>query len=166
MSERLFIRDASVDDAPVIAEIYNESILVQDATMIDQPIKAEEIRRHIEIFSEREGYVLLERGNFVVGWGVIKEYGEGPAYRYAGETSVFLRRSEVRKGYGTYLKRYLLVRCKVHGYHHLVARIWASNEASIAYNRKFGYEVVGIQREIGHMDGLWRDIAIMQLILT
>lgn len=156
---------ATLEDAEVIAAIYNESILAYDSTMIDEPIDADEIRRHIKKLTDREMYILLKRADYVIGWGVIKQFGEGPAYRFTGETSVFLRRNEVRKGYGTYLKKLLIDRCRDFGYHHLVARVWATNQASIIYNENFGYEVVGIQREIGYMQEEWKDVALMQLLL-
>ncbi len=162
----LAIRDATVDDAAVIAEIYNESIRAGGATM-DMSLKTrDDIRKYIKGFDERETYLLLERDDgYVIGWGVIKHFGEGPAYREACETSVYLRHAEIRKGYGSRLKRYMIERCKAYGYHHIVARIWASNTASIEYNKHYGYEMVGIQKEIGYVDGQWVDIALMQLVL-
>ena len=166
MSENLTIRDATLDDAAVIAEIYNESIRAGGATM-DLELKTPgAIRKYINGFNERERYMLLTRADgYVLGWGVIKHYGEGPVYRQCCETSIYLRHSEIRKGYGSYLKRAVIERCRVYGYHHIVARIWASNTASIAYNKHFGYELVGIQKEIGFVDGQWQDVALMQLVL-
>ena len=162
----LTIRDAALDDAAVIAEIYNESIRAGGATM-DLTLKTpDDIRTYIKSFNERETYLLLERDDgYVVGWGVIKHFGEGPAYQQACETSVYLRHAEIRKGYGSRLKRFMIGRCKAYGYHHIVARIWASNTASIEYNKNYGYEMVGIQKEIGFVDGQWQDIALMQLVL-
>ena len=165
MPEPLTLRDATLNDAVVIAEIYNESILAGDATMIDEPLTTANLQQTMKGMGPREGYLLLERDGYVVGWGVIKPFGEEPAYRYTCETSVFLRRSEVRKGYGSRLKQALIDRCKRYGYHHIVARIWASNTASIEYNRNFGYEMVCSQKEIGYMNGQWQDIALMQLVL-
>ena len=165
MNEGLTFRDATLDDVAVIAEIYNESILAGGATMDDRPKTLDDIRKYIKGFSEREGYVLLERDGYVVGWGVIKRFGSGPAYRHTCETSVYLRHSEIRKGYGSRIKRELIDRCKRYGYRHLIARIWATNTASIEYNKTFGYEMVGIQKEIGHMNDAWQDIALMQLVL-
>ena len=165
MDESLTFRDATLDDVAVIAEIYNESILAGGATMDDRPKTLEDIRKYIQGFSEREGYVLLTRDGYVVGWGVIKRFGNGPAYRHCCETSIYLRHSEIRKGYGSRIKRVLIDRCKQYGYRHLVARIWASNTASIEDNKRFGYEMVGIQKEIGHVHGQWQDIALMQLVL-
>ena len=164
--ESLCIRDATPADSAVIAGIYNESIRASDSTMIDAPIDADEIQAHFKKFTDREGYLLLVRDNYCVGWGVIKRFEEGAAYRFTAETSVFLRRDEVGKGYGKKLKQALIHRCKAWGYHHLVARIWASNTVSIEYNRKFGYEIVGMQQEIGFMNGRWQDIALMQLVLS
>lgn len=165
MSADLRLRDATPEDAGTIAAIYNETIAARDATMVDEPQSAADVRALMAGFSAREGFLLLERDEAVIGWGVLKRFGEGDAYRFTGETSVFLRREEVRKGYGTLLKRALIERCRALGYHHLVARVWATNEASIAYNRQFGYEVVGIQHEIGHMNGRWQDVTLMQLVL-
>ena len=162
----LTIRDATLDDAAVIAEIYNESIRAGGATM-DLALKTpDDIRKYINGFNERETYLLLERDDgYVVGWGVIKHFGEGPAYHDACETSVYLRHAEIRKGYGSRIKRVLIDRCKRYGYRHLVARIWATNTASIEYNKNYGYELVGIQKEIGYVDEAWQDVAVMQLIL-
>ncbi len=165
MPARLTIRDAIPDDARVIAEIYNESIAAGDATMDDELKTAAEIRSQIQNFTKRETFLLLQRGESVLGWGVIKRFGEDPDYRFCCETSVYLRHSEIRRGYGSRIKRALIRRCREYGYHHLTARIFASNRASIGYNRRFGYEIVGIQKEIGFKNGRWQDIAIMQLVL-
>ncbi|MCB0644269.1 MAG: GNAT family N-acetyltransferase, partial [Phaeodactylibacter sp.] len=69
------------------------------------------------------------------------------------------------KGYGTRMKLFLIERCRELEYHHLVAKIFATNTASIEYNRKLGYEIVGQQREIGFKNGMWMDIVIMSLLL-
>ena len=63
----LTIRDALLDDAEVIAEIFNESILAGDATMHDEPRSAEAIRRQMEGFSDRECFLIGELAGRVVG---------------------------------------------------------------------------------------------------
>ncbi len=83
----------------------------------------------------------------------------------ACETAVYLRRALRRRGLGTLLKRHIIEKCRNLGYHHLVAKILANNEPSIAYNMRLGYELVGVQREIGWLDGHWQDVAILQLVL-
>ena len=163
--DELTIRDATPADCPAIAEILNESIAAGDATMVDDPRTPDDIRRRMDGFSRREGYLILERQGKVLGWGVIKLYSDRPGYRFCCETSVFVRRSEIRQGYGSRLKRVVIERCRAYGYHHILARIFADNVASIEYNLRFGYEVVGIQREIGFKNGHWQDVAVLQLVL-
>lgn len=165
MSEELTLRDATPTDAAAIAEIYNQSIESADATMDDEPKTTADIRRQMAAFTNRETYVMLERDGESIGWGLIKLYSPRSGYSRCAETSVYLDQSEVRRGYGSFIKRALIERCRQYGYHHLIGRVWADNAASIEYNRAFGYEIVGIQREIGYIDGHWQDIAILQLVL-
>lgn len=164
-AKELTIRDASADDAQIIADIYNESIVARDSTLDDEPKSVDDIRGWFAGFNERETILLLEDNGQVLGWGSIRRYTERSGYRYCCETAVYLRRALIRQGYGTLLKKALIDRCKQYGYHHLHAKIFAENVASIEYNKQFGYEVVGIQSEIGYQQGLWKDVAILQLIL-
>jgi phosphinothricin acetyltransferase len=158
------IRDARLDDAAPIASIYNESIAARDSTMHLVPVDPETVTGWIDGQGDREAVLVLEEGG-VLGYGLVKRYSDRAGYRFAAETSVYLRRDRTGEGLGTELQAVLLDRCRAHGYHHLVAKLWAENERSRALHRTFGYELVGVQREIGHVDGEWRDVAIMQKIL-
>ena len=165
MPDTLKIREATLEDAALIAEIYNESIRTGHATMDDALKTAHDIRQQIEAFTKREAYLLLEQDSYAVGWGLIKRYSPRGGYRFCSETSVYLRHSEIRKGYGSRIKRALIERCRTYGYHHLLARIFADNIAAIEYNRQLGYEVVGLQKEMGYKNGQWRDVVVMQRVL-
>jgi len=158
-------RDATPDDAAVVAAIYNESIAAGDSTMDTVPQTAEVVRRQIEGFAAREAILLLEDADQIVGWGIVKRYSDRPGYRFCCETSVYLRRALTGRGYGSRLQQALIERCREYGYHHLVAKIWADNTVSLRLHEKFGYEVVGTQREIGHVNGHWQDVTILQLLL-
>ncbi len=101
----------------------------------------------------------------IAGWGIIKKYSDRAGYRFCCETAVYLRRDLTGRGLGTRIKLALIERCRRYGYHHLVAKILAVNVASIEYNQKLGYELVGTQREIGYAGGRWQDVVILQLVL-
>ncbi|MEN8249632.1 MAG: N-acetyltransferase family protein [Bacteroidota bacterium] len=156
---------ATLDDTQVIAEIYNEHIKVGGSTMDLTPKEIIDVEDWFSDFNERELIVLLEVGMIVVGWGIIKRYSDREGYARACETAIYLKTSETRKGYGSHLKLWLIDKCRELGYHHMVAKIYASNIASIEYNRKLGYEIVGTQKEIGFINGEWQDVTIMQLII-
>lgn len=163
----LRFRDAEPGDGAAVAEIYNESIDAGDSTMDDGKKSSSEMADLITGFGPRETILLLENVDEleVLGWGIIKRYSDRSGYRFCCETSVYLRRHLVGLGLGPRIKQALIDRCGEYGYHHLVAKIFADNERSIEYNRRFGYEMVGIQREIGFKNGHWQDIAILQLVL-
>lgn len=156
---------ATIRDAPQIREVYNEHILKGGSTM-DQTLKSlNDIEDWFNSFTSRELIVLLKIDNSLVGWGIIKRYSDRSGYDKACETAIYLKPSELRKGYGTAIKKWIIKKCKELDYHHLVAKIFSSNTASIEYNKRLGYELVGVQREIGHINGQWQDVTIMQLIL-
>lgn len=165
MEPNLTIRDYTTDDIPHITDIYNEAIVKHNATMDDEEKTYDYMKNLVNNFNSRETILVLEEEENVLGWGIIKRYSDRQGYRFCCETSVYLRQSLKRKGYGTMIKKALIQRCREYEYHHLVAKVFADNEASIAYNKNFGYTVVGIQKEIGFKKGKWQDIAIMQLIL-
>ena len=166
------LRDADDSDAAAIAEIYNASIQSGGSTMDGQDKTENDIRSWLSAFSKRETILVFEEddpvqpgSSKILGWGIIKRYSDRMGYRFCCETAVYLHRDQVGRGLGTRMKQALIERCRAYGYHHLVAKILTENEASIAYNLKLGYEMVGIQKEIGWKDGRWLDVAILQLIL-
>jgi phosphinothricin acetyltransferase len=52
-----------------------------------------------------------------------------------------------------------------HGFHSVVARVVTENEASISLHRSCGFELVGVEREIGRKHGRWIDVVELQRML-
>lgn len=148
-----------------IADIYNEYIIAGSATLEEQVYDADSVKLWADGFTDREKMFVLKRKSKVIGWGIIKKYSDREGYRTACETSVYLAGTELRKGYGTFMKLRLIEECRQLGYHHIVAKIWANNVASIEYNKRLGYTIVGTQQEIGWKNGQWVDVVIMQYLL-
>ena len=158
-------RIADITDAKSVMEIYNEHIYDGNSTMDQHPKTLNEIENWFKEFWERELIVMLEDENKTIGWGIIKRYSDREGYAGACETAIYLSSTETRKGYGTLMKKWIINKCRELGYHHLVAKIFSSNIASIEYNKKLGYELVGNQKEIGFVDGQWQDVTILQLLI-
>jgi phosphinothricin acetyltransferase len=148
-----------------IADIYNDYIREGKSTMERRLHEAQDIEAWVAKFHDRENLYVLLKDQSVLGWGIIKRYSDREGYSLTCETAIYLRRSEMRKGYGSIMKRFLIAECQAMNYHHLVAKIFATNEASIQYNLKLGYTIVGRQKEIGRLNGDWMDIVIMQYII-
>jgi L-amino acid N-acyltransferase YncA len=158
------LRDAVSADAAAIARIQRQSVEAMDSTMA-APASTEEIREQLLAMGPREAWLVVEEEQVVVGWGVVKRYSPRPGYDPCCETSIFLDRSHCGRGLGRPLQQALLDRAVALNYHHVVAKIWADNKSSIGFHERFGYELVGVQREVGRVGDQWRDVAILQLIL-
>jgi len=162
-SPRGTIRLATPADAEAIAAIYNASVMSSNATLDTRPVTPsifadQAVDPHHVVF-------VAELDGVVVGWSRIRPWSHKYGYRISGETSVFIDRAHRRRGFGRRLKQALTEHAPTKGYRHLVARIWADNDASIALNTALGYEMVGVQRQVGVAGGKWVDVAIMQRIV-
>ena len=71
----------------------------------------------------------------------------------------------VAQGIGTLIVRSLLANAASSGFHAVFARINASSDGSIALHRKWGFELVGVEREVGRKFNRWHDVALMQRLL-
>ncbi len=47
----------------------------------------------------------------------------------------------------------------------MIARIEASGDASLSLHRACGFDLVGVERQVGRKFGRWLDMAVMQLML-
>jgi phosphinothricin acetyltransferase len=47
----------------------------------------------------------------------------------------------------------------------VIARIEASSEGSLALHARCGFELVGIERQVGRKFNRWLDVAVMQRLL-
>jgi L-amino acid N-acyltransferase YncA len=59
----------------------------------------------------------------------------------------------------------LLVLASAHGFHSLIARIAGHNETSIGLHRAAGFELVGVEREVGRKHRQWLDVVELQRLL-
>ena len=159
------IRPATSADCRQLAEIYQESLDRLDSCMETQTSPAK-FEAQLAGFHARECMLVLEAGSRLQGWGVVKRYSDRIGYRVACETSIYFRSEATGKGYGKKLQTALMEKAREFGYHHIVVKIWTSNAGSIRFHERFGFELVGVQREIGFLGGKWRDVSIMQCILA
>ncbi|MGK0390320.1 MAG: L-amino acid N-acyltransferase YncA [Maribacter sp.] len=159
------ITEANPADFQSVADIYNEFILLGTSTMDGSLKTTDDIATWIRKFNDREKLYVLKKNDVIIGWGIIKRYSDREGYRFACETAIYLSSTQLGKGYGSMIKHHLISVCKELNYKHLIAKIFASNKASIGYNLKIGYTIVGTQNQIGFKNNQWQDIVIMQYII-
>jgi phosphinothricin acetyltransferase len=52
-----------------------------------------------------------------------------------------------------------------HGFHSVIGRIVTEQAASIGLHKACGFEIIGIEREVGRKFGRWLDVALAQRML-
>lgn len=166
-SDDFSIRPAVHLDTEDIARIYSAAILERNATMLLDPVSAKEMSHKLDTLAPRESIrVITDATDRVCGWGIVKMYSERPGYRLTCETSLFIDSQFRGKGLGKKMQLALHTTAQELGFHHIIVRIWAANETSIALHKTCGFSLVGIQKETGHVDQKWIDVAVMQCLLN
>jgi L-amino acid N-acyltransferase YncA len=164
------IRLATLADAEAIRTIYNVEVENHISTF-DLVTRSVEGQR--SWLTERSGAfaaVVATMANRdgeerVVGFASLSPYKERAAYRPTVENSVYVSRDHGGLGIGRTMMEHLIEVARDSGFHSMVARIEASSEASRALHVACGFELVGVENEVGRKFNRWLSTAVMQKML-
>jgi L-amino acid N-acyltransferase YncA len=159
------VRVARPSDATAIAQIYNEGIAERIATFETEPRAPEQIEVRLRDQADVYPTVVVERGGEVVAWAGASPYSARPCYAGIGEFSVYTARAARRMGAGRIALAGLLHLSAERGLWKLVSRIFPENEASLSLCRSLGFREVGVYRGHARLDGVWRDVVIVERLL-
>ncbi len=155
-----------MDDAEAIRAIYNREVVGSTVTFDMVPRTLEEQQQWLDEHSGAHPAVVavddLER---VCGFGSLSPYRPRPAYRTTVEDSVYVDPSVQGQGVGKAVLEELVRLAAAHGFHSVIARIVGGHEASIGLHAACGFELVGVERQVGRKFGRWLDVAVMQRLL-
>lgn len=162
----MLVRLATPADNEAIRTIYNREV-VGSTVVFDLVERTEgEQRRWLEEHSgPYPAVVAVAEDGRVAGFGSVSPYRPKPAYATTVEDSVYIHADFRGQGVGRAVLADLLARCSAHGFHCVVGRIVGDNEASIALHRACGFELIGVEREVGRKFGHWLDVVAMQKLL-
>jgi L-amino acid N-acyltransferase YncA len=156
------IRDATHADAEAIAAIHNDGIAERVATFQTETQTAEDAMKRIE---SGLGVLVAELDGSVVAWASAAPYERYPYYDGVAEVTVFVGPQARRRGIGRALLRALAVKAEAAGRYKLFGKIFTTNAPSVALFEASGYAEVGVHRRHGRLDGEWRDVVIVELLL-
>lgn len=155
------IRTARVSDLPAITEIYNEAILKTTATFDTEPKSEAEQLEWFETHDSRHPILVAELDGAVVGWTSLSKWSDRCAYADTAEVSTYVKEGFRGKGFGRKLKEAIDAEAHRLGLHTVIARITEGNEVSIHLNEAFGFEHIGVMKEVGYKFGRWLDVHLM-----
>lgn len=163
----MHVRQAQVGDAEAIRQIYNREVTGSTVTFDLVPRSLAEQEAWLAARSGAHAVlVAVDATDEVVGFAALSPYRDRPAYATTVEDSVYVRHDQQGLGVGRELLEALVSTSRSHGFHAVMARIVGGHEASIALHRSVGFDLVGVEREVGRKMGRWLDVVLMQLLLT
>jgi L-amino acid N-acyltransferase YncA len=151
-----------VADAPAIAAIHSQGIEEREATFDSEPRSPDEVARRIESGGL---FLVAEREDRVVGFASISPYSDRVVYSGVGEATVYVEREHRRSGAGGALIDALVQAAERTGMYKLIGLLFTTNRASIELLRRRGFREVGMHRRHGRLDGSWRDVLVVELLI-
>jgi L-amino acid N-acyltransferase YncA len=159
----LHVRAALPADAAAVAAIYNEGIADRVATFETRERDADDVRAWLD---DRLPFVVgTDEEGTVVGFARVAPYSDRCVYDGVGEHAVYVARSARGDGIGRRLLDEVALAAEAAGLYKLTSRIFADNASSIAAHRAAGFDVVGVQRRHGRLDGAWKDCVLVERLL-
>ena len=159
------LRLARPDDAEATRTIYNAEVTGSTVTFDLVPRTLEEQRDWIEARSGAMAVVVAEADGEIVGFAALSPYRSRPAYSTTVEDSVYVHHDQRGNGVGRALLAELVEVAAARGFHTMMARIVGGHDASIGLHGSLGFEMVGIEKEVGRKFGRWLDVVLMQRML-
>ncbi|HZN16336.1 MAG TPA: GNAT family N-acetyltransferase [Acidimicrobiales bacterium] len=159
------VRLAGVADAAAIRAIYNREVTEATSTFDMVPRSEADQLEWLRAHDGAHPAVVSIAADQVTGFGSISPFKERPAYATTVEDSVFVHQDHRGAGVGKMIVNELVRLATSHGFHAMIARIVGGNEASINVHKVCGFEIVGVEREVGRKFGKWLDVVEMQRLL-
>jgi len=159
-------RMARDGDAEAMRVMYNAEVVGSNVTFDLVPRTPED--QLAWLADHRGAYpaiVAVDDQDSVAGFASVSPYRSRPAYSTTVEDSVYVRGERRGQGVGRLLLSDLVTLSAAHGFHCIMARIVGGHETSIALHGACGFELVGVEREVGRKFSRWQDVVVMQRLL-
>ncbi|MEK6374369.1 MAG: arsinothricin resistance N-acetyltransferase ArsN1 family A [Acidobacteriota bacterium] len=156
-------RPATPADAAAIARIYNDGIDDRGATFETRHRSADDVERW---FDGRHPVVVVEDDGEIIAFASTSDYRPRDCYAGIAEFSVYAAREARGRGAGRMAMNALIDAARAAGFWKLVSRVFPENAASRGVLRSVGFREVGRYERHAKLDGVWRDVIIVERLLS
>jgi phosphinothricin acetyltransferase len=145
-------------DWPHVRAIYEAAMAQGDATFeTAAPTWPEWDAAHLQ------DHRFVERSDGeVVGWVAATPVSSRCVYRGVAEISVYVSPAHTGRGIGRRLLEALIESTERAGIWTLEAGIFPENQVSLRLHERCGFRVVGVRERLGQMNGVWRDVVLLE----
>jgi len=155
---KILIYNMMQKDWPEVRKIYEQGIQTGDATF--ESSVPEWPQWHASHLTEPRIVAKINRK--IVGWAALSPLSDRCVYEGVAEVSVYVDSYYYGRGVGTKLLEKLIELAEFKGLWTLQAGIFPENEASIHIHKKCGFHIVGIRKKLGKLNGVWRDVVLLE----
>ena len=155
-------RLATTADAAAIARIYNEGIEERIATFETRPRSAADVEKW---FDGVHPVVVVEDDGEILAFASTSIYRPRECYAGIADFSVYAARAARGRGAGRAAMVALMDAARDAGFWKLVSRVFVENAASRGLLRSIGFREVGTYERHAKLDGVWRDVVIVEKLL-
>lgn len=147
-----------LSDWDQVALIYQEGIETDNATF-EQSVPSWDswILNHPPEFC-----IVARIDDEILGWAALSPTSRRKVYDGVMEVSVYVSEKHRGKRVGLALLKQLIELSEDQGIWTLQTGIFPENQSSIMLHAKCGFKIVGIREKIGKMNGIWRDVVLME----
>ncbi len=109
--------------------------------------------------------MVVEDGGAILAFASTSDYRPRDCYAGIAEFSVYAAREARSRGAGRLAMNALIDAARAAGFWKLVSRVFPENAASLSLLRSVGFREVGLYRHHAQLDGVWRDVVIVERLL-
>ena len=152
------IREFAPDDWSTVGQIYAEGIATGNATF-ETEVPSWESWDAVHLPDHR---LVAVAGDTVVGWIAVAPVSSRCCYVGVAEVSAYVTERARGQGVGSALLERAVASTEAAGIWTLETGVFPENEASLALLKRSGFREVGVRERIGQMDGVWRDVVLLE----
>lgn len=116
-------------------------------------------------FDGRHPLVVVEEADAVIAFAAASTYRPRDCYAGIAEFSVYVARAARGRGAGRLALEALIAAAAAAGFWKLLSRIFVENAPSRVLMQRLGFREVGVYEKHGRLDGVWRDVVIVERLL-
>lgn len=152
------IEAMQTQDWPAVRAIYLEGIATKNATFeTDAPEWEKWDSAHL-----KSCRLVARLNGHVIGWAALSPVSSRCVYAGVAEESIYISEAARGQGVGRKLLTALIEESEKAGLWTIQTGIFPENTVSIHLHERCGFRVLGVREKVGQMDGIWRDVVLME----
>ena len=157
---RIRTADPAADAAPCAA-VYAPYVRASHVTFETEPPGTEAMAGRIRSTLAWTPWLVACEDDTVLGYAYASRHAERAGYRWSVDVSIYLDPRAHGRGVGRTLYAALFPLLERQGFYRAYAGIGLPNDPSIGIHRAFGFDDVGVYRNVGWKSGSWTDVLWM-----